>query len=211
MDIRLLISQADSTGLKVALAKDPSLANQPIALLDNDAVAHPLHRICDGVFSKRYTEDQAFQMAKIFLAAGADVNGVELINKKDSPLVAAASLHADQLALLYIEHSAALGHPGCHGGTALHWAAWCGRDVVVRRLLEFPVDINRKCIDFKSTPLFWAVHGHKFGGEDNRHHQAECVRLLLSHGANPAIPNFEGYLPKQLLGEADSEFIGLLP
>jgi uncharacterized protein len=145
----------------------------------------------------------------VFLSFGADVNGGKLIENKDSPLVAAASLRADDVGALYLDHGAIVNHPGCHGGTALHWAAWCGRDQLLKKLLAHNADINRLCVDFKSTPFFWAIHGFKFGGLGNRHHQFECARLLLDAGADITIPNFEGYLPVQLLQEEDREFKSL--
>lgn len=100
------------------------------------------------------------------------------IDGKDSPLTAACSLRGDQLALFYIQQGARIDHKGSHGGTALHWAAWYGRDVVVENLVKLNPDINQLCIDFKSTPLFWAIHGYKFGGEENRYHQVNYVRIL---------------------------------
>src|SRR3546814_16590643 len=103
-------------------------------------------------------------MAEICLENGAHINGNGLIEKQDTPLIAAASLHADRVAFFYIEQGADINHAGCHGGTALHWAAWCGRDKVVSRLVQEGADIHQKGIDFKETPLFWEVHGFKNGG-----------------------------------------------
>jgi ankyrin repeat protein len=117
-------------------------------------------------------------------------------------------MQCDQLALLYIEQGARVDHRGCHGGTALHWAAWCGRDLVVEKLVKLVPNINQLCIDFKSTPLFWSIHGYRFG-KDNRHHQIDCARILLAHGADPSIPNFEGYLPVQLVEGSDKEWLRL--
>ena len=101
-------------------------------------------------------------------------------------------------------------HPGCHGGTALHWAAWCGRDKLVRHLLGAGADIHKLCIDFRSTPLLWAVHGYKFGGGKNRHHQLECVRLLVDAGADKNLPNKEGVFPVQFLDPEDVDMLKLL-
>src|SRR6186713_879838 len=129
-ELKSLISNNDRVGLRSILSKHPQLVNEGIPYHDaNPAKAHPLHRICDGVFAATSTDDEAVEMAKIFLEFGADVNGGELIEKKDTPLIAAASLGADKVGLLYIEHGANINHAGCHGGTALHWAAWCGRDI----------------------------------------------------------------------------------
>jgi uncharacterized protein len=70
-------------------------------------------------------------------------------------------------------------------------------------------EINLRCIDYNSTPLFWAVHGYKFGGKENLHKQVECARILLANGADPSIPNFEGYQPVQLLDDTDREMVSL--
>lgn len=209
--LKLLISNKDFDGLRRLLKGQPHLANEGIPYDEaNSTTAHPLHRICDGVFEKLYSDDDAVEIAKIFLESGADVNGGTLIETKDSPLTAAASLKADKVGLLYIDRGANIHHAGCHGGTALHWAAWCGRDVLVRRLIDAKSEINKLCIDFRSTPLFWAAHGYKFGGEENRFRQIECARMILEAGGDKSIPNFEGYVAYQLLDETDTEFKDIL-
>jgi uncharacterized protein len=209
--LQALIDRVDYEGLSSLLSNQSALANAGMPFdAENPTEAHPLHRICDGVFQNKYTDDQAVEMAKIFLAHGANVNGFALKEKQDTPLIAAASLQAEKVGLLYIERRANIHHAGCHGGTALHWAAWCGRDILAGRLIREHAEINRICIDFKSTPLFWAVHGFIYGGEQNRNNQFECARMLVKVGADKNIPNFEGYAPLQLLGKADVEWIKLL-
>ena len=199
--IKDLIKNVDLPGIEALLSKNPRLSNEEIPLDDNPAKAHPLHRLCDGVFNKSYTDKQAVDMARIFLSYGAKVNGNTATKGKDTPLVAAASLHADALAFLYIEHGADIHHPGCHGGTPLHWAAWCGRDELVDRLIREGASINKLCEDFKSTPLLWAAHGYKSAEGDNRSHRMECMRLLLEAGADRNIPNREGVLPVEFVSE----------
>jgi ankyrin repeat protein len=209
--IRELIDAVDYDGLREMLAAQPALANQGIPFDDqNTAAAHPLHRICDGVFEKRYSDEAAAGMAEIFLAFGADVNGGSLVPKRDTPLIAAASLHADGCALLYIAKGADIHHRGTFGGTALHWAAWCGREKVVRRLIEEGANVNQKCMDHEATPLFWTLHGYRHGGEKNRYRQAACVRLLLAAGADKDIPSGEGTTVFDLLREEDVELRGML-
>ena len=173
-------------------------------------LAHPLHRICDAVFNKIISDQEGAKIAKIFLENGANVNGNELIEKQDSPLTAAASLHADEVAILYIDHAADIHHRGCHGGTALHWAAWCGRDKLVRRLIDAGADIHQRCIDHTATPLLWAVDGYANEGEYNRHNQIECMRMLIAEGANKHAPNIKGEKPIDLLNEQDAELRELL-
>jgi hypothetical protein len=209
--MKTLIDNKDYQGIEQALSNDPSLANEGIPYDSvNTTKAHPLHRICDGVFSGTYTDAEGVQMARIFLAHGTNVNGNGLVEKQDTPLVAAASLHADQVALLYIENGADLNHAGCHGGTALHWAAWCGRDKVVEKLVQQGAEINKICIDFKATPLFWAVHGLKNGGASSSSNYLECVRILVQAGADKTIPNCDGNIAFDLLDDEDGELKGLL-
>src|SRR4029077_18745502 len=106
---------------------------------------------------------------------------------------------------LYIENGAVIDHAGCHGGTALHWAAWCGRDKVVKRLVQEGAEINKLCIDFKATPLFWAVHGSKIGDNNDTSNYLECVKILIQSGADKNIPNCDGKTVFDLLGDEDVE------
>ena len=211
MEIPQLLRNKEIAILERLLYNNPALANQELPCLDGNPVkAHPLHRLCDGVIAGTYTDEDAVEMAKVFLKFGARVDGNQLLPNHDSPLVAAASLHAEKTGVVYIEHGATIDHAGCHGGTALHWAAWTGRDKLVEKLIEAKAAINKLCVDFKSTPLIWALHGYRFGGKDNRHHQTACVRLLLDAGADTSIPNFEGYLPVQFVEEGEIELKALL-
>ena len=209
--LRRLIERVDLDGINNILHRDPDLANEVLPLNDrNPARAHPLHRICDGVFAGKYSDRDAVEIARIFLSHGARVNGNEVREKADTPLIAAASLRADEVAILYIERGADINHPGTHGGSALHWSSWCGRDRVVARLLEARAEINLRCIDFKATPLAWAIHGYKLGGPDNQYRQVECVRGLLEAGADRNIPNGENLCPVDMLDARDTELRHML-
>ncbi len=209
--MRSLIETKNYAAIRQTLVENPNLANEEIPCDErNPTKAHTLHRICDAVFAKKTTDDEALEIAKIFLEFGADVNGGKLVEKQDSPLVAAASLHADKVGILYIQHGADVSHRGCHGGTALHWAAWCGRPVLVQKLIESGAEINRICIDHQATPLFWAIHGFKFGKSENLENYAECVRLLVAAGADKTIPNRDGNTVFDLLDENDSELREIL-
>jgi uncharacterized protein len=206
-----LIETKNYEAIKQSLSQNPKLANEGIALnmLCSDK-AHPLHRICDVVFAKKITDDEAVEIAKIFLEFGANVDGNKLVEKHDSPLIAAASLNADKVAILYIENGADVSHRGCHGGTALHWAAWCGRPKVVEKLIKVGSEINKICIDHKATPLFWAIHGLKNSDGKNAKSYIECVKLLLDAGADKSIPNVEGTSVLDILDDGDVEFKSLL-
>ena len=122
-----LILRNDYSAIRMALSENPKLVNQGLPFDDNiTSLSPPLHRICDLVFSGELTDEQAVKIAEIFIECGADVNGNEMVIKKDTPLIAASSLHADKVAILYIDHRANIAHQGVHGGSALHWASWCG-------------------------------------------------------------------------------------
>ncbi len=201
-----LIENKNYAAIKQALSQNPNLANEGIPFDDmNPTKAHPLHRLCDAVFAKKITDDEAVEIAKIFVEFGANIEGGELVEKQDTPLIAAASLGADGVACFYVDQSAAIGHAGTHGGTALHWAAWCGRPKVVEKLIGAGAEINRICIDHQATPLFWAIHGFKFGNVENVKDYAECVKLLIEAGADKTIPNREGKTVFDLLSDNDSE------
>jgi ankyrin repeat protein len=209
--MKTLMANKDYDGIRMALSQNPDLANAGIPYDEqNTTKAHPLHRICDGVFNNTYTDEEGVEMAKIFLEYGANIDGFEHKEGQDTPLIAAASLHAEKVVILYIEKGANIYYAGCHGGTALHWAAWVGRDKLVQRLIQEHAEINKRCIDFKGTPLLWAVHGYKFAGEQNKHHQVECARLLIAAGADKSIPNIEGTMAIGFLDEQDVELINLL-
>lgn len=211
VSIKKLIENKDLKGLRKILSDNLSFSNEELSYDENHTTkAHPLHRICDGVFAGKYSDDEGVAMAKIFLEYGADVDGGELIEKKDSPLVAAASLHADKVAILYIEQGAEFNHPGCNGGTALHWAAWCGRPVVVEKLIQAKAEINKRCIDFQSTPLFWAVHGWYSSDKKNMDSYLQCVSFLLEAGADKYIPNSGGKTVFDLIDEKDKALKELL-
>lgn len=203
--LKTLIDKKDYAGIEKALTEHPEWANEGIPFDEkNSARAHPLHRLCDGVFAGKFSDEESVQMAKILLAHGSMVNGDGLFPKKDTPLIAACSLLADELALLYIDNGADIFHAGTHGGTALHWAAWCGRNRVVEQLIEKGAAVNQLCIDFKSTPLFWAVHGLK-KRNDNLQESIACIRILLAAGADKTIPNAEGKSVEDLVGINDVE------
>jgi ankyrin repeat protein len=193
IDIVSLIINADVTGLESVLIAHPRLANEHIPITkDNPSLAHPLHRISDAVFSQKITDDQAVRLASLFIKYGSEVNGHPIQAGKDSPLVAACSLHADKVALLLIDKGANIHHPGTHGGTALHWAAWCGRPIILKRLIDCGAAINQHCFEFRATPLFWAIHGLLHDVSAHSIDYTKCLEILLKNGADKNFTNKEG-------------------
>jgi ankyrin repeat protein len=201
-EIKKLIVSLDFAGLRDLLSREPALANDGIPFDEkNPTVAHPLHRICDGVFHGIYTDEAGVQLATIFLENGSKVDGYA-VPLRDSPLTAACSLHADKVALLYIEKGANIHHPGTSGGTAIHWAAWTGRPQLVEVLIKAGADVHRRCVEFNSTPLLWAVHGYKTSTGDKG--QIECAKLLIAAGAERNTSNFDGKNILDFLDNQDS-------
>lgn len=204
------MNSLDYEALRRALSEDPALANGGLPFDErNQALAHPLHRVCDGVFTGTYTDDDAVKLASIFLDHGANVDGFGLTPGEDTPLIAAASLLAEQTGILYTNRGASIHHAGGGGATALHWAAWTGLEKLVNRLISAGADIHLRCIDHESTPLLWAVHGYTFRGGQNRRKQVDCIRLLLAAGAERDTYNKDGKHISHFLDDGDAELKAL--
>src|ERR1700733_9463781 len=72
------------------------------------------------------------------------------------------------------------------GWELLHWAAFCGHERVVQRLLEKGADVESEDIYEGTTPLWWAaMKGHE-----------AVVKLLLEKGADVESKDiYEGTTP----------------
>jgi hypothetical protein len=176
-----LIISKDYAGITNLLTVKPYLANEGIGLDDHPKL-HPLHRLCDVVFAKKITDEEAVSVANLLFEFGSNVNGVQ---GEDTPLIAAASLHAEKLAILYIEKGAdILSVDKQYGGTALHWAAFCGMDKLLERLIREKVPLEGRDTSYDGTPLGWAIQALIENKKDNLHHQTACVQLLIDAGAD---------------------------
>lgn len=185
--VKKLIEQKDYDGLRQLLASDPSLANEGISIPFDPSCnikAHPLHRICDAVFAGKITDSEAVNLAKILLDNGADIDG-DKMKDGGTPLLAAASLHAEQTGIFYIDNGADVNdiYKG-DGASALHWAAYCGRDKLVNRLIEANATIDICDTEHGGTPLGWALHALMTADKMNAHNQISCIKLLLIAGAD---------------------------
>lgn len=185
-DIRMLVQERDYEGIRHLLSREPSLANAGVTLGPPcSTTAHPLHRICDAVFAKLISDDEAVKVAKILLEHGARIDGDSSTENADTPLMAAASLHAENLGIFYIQNGARIDLSDKRdGATALHWAAYCGRDMLVDELIRAGVDVNQLDKTYKCTPLVWALQPLMKNEKNNIHHQRTCVRLLLEAGTD---------------------------
>jgi len=182
--VKKLIEQKDNDGLRQLLTNNPDLANEGITIpydFSCQTKGHPLHRLCDAVFAGKMTDEEAITLAKIFLENGANIDGDK---KGSTPLLAAASLHAEELGIFYINNGADINFRDENdNASALHWAAFCGRDKLVSKLIQSNAIIDEPDKSYQSTPLGWTIHSLMSAGTGNKHNQVACIKLLLQAGA----------------------------
>ena len=211
--VKKLIEKKDYDGLGKLLHSNPHLANEGITIpFDVLCIikAHPLHRICDPVHAGELTDLEAVRLANVLLSHGAQIDGDK--NKKEgTPLLAAASLHAEQVAILYIDKGADIHYTyKDNGATALHWASFVGRDRLVDKLITSHAFIDLHDNTYKSTPLGWAIHSLQSNDVQNMHNQRACIKLLLKAGAE--IRNLDTSKKEYIytLANGDSELESLI-
>ena len=184
-----LISSNDPARIREILIDNPALVNEGVPLSDTlfSKKGHPLHRLCDAVFAKKITDEQAVEIAKLLIEFGADIDGYKSSGDNNTPLIAAASLHAEKLGIYYIEQGADVFYvPKSDGGTALHWAAFCGRDKLVEKLIGAGANINQPDTRYNSTPTGWAIHA-LISNDSDIYHQSACIKILLRAGADKSL------------------------
>ena len=71
---------------------------------------------------------------------------------------------------------------GQHGASALHWAAFHGDCSLAETVLKYEPQLETKDIDYKCTPLQWALEGLRNGWHKDSGDYAGVVRLLLDSG-----------------------------
>jgi len=186
-NVKKLIENKDYTGLRNHLRDKPKLANEGITIPYDSTCqtkAHPLHRLCDAVFSMKMTDEEAISFAQIFLGFGAYIDGDKTKNE-GTPILAAASLHAEKLGIFYIDNGADIHYTyQDNGESCLHWASFCGRDKLVDRLIKANAPIDNPDNTFRSTPLAWALQSLQANDTKNKHNQVGCIKLLLKNGAD---------------------------
>jgi ankyrin repeat protein len=186
-NVKKLIENCDFSGLTKLLSEYPNLANEGITIpfdIFCRKKAHPLHRICDAIFAGKISDYDAVKLVKVFLGNGAEIDGDKHKNE-GTPLLAAASLHAEQVGIFYVDNGADVNYTyNNDGASALHWAAFCGRDKLVKRLIKANAKLDELDIEHKSTPLGWAIHALQSNDTGNKHNQLSCIKLLLKSGAD---------------------------
>jgi ankyrin repeat protein len=177
MDVKTAIDTGDLAALRSLLAEDPARANELIHW--GRCTTHPLHYVSDAIFNHLLSTEKAPPLVDALIDAGADL---DFQNGKETALIGAASLGAEDVGIQLADAGADPHLRGLFGETALHWAAIVGLDRLAARLIP-GADLNLKDERYHATPLGWAVHGwsDKPAGSLGRH--LEVVALLIAAGA----------------------------
>lgn len=208
-DFRLLLERGDVDGVRRALDREPALANRAIHWVVNPPnESDPLHYVSDCVFNGWLTNGKEAQITEALLAHGAAINGNE---NRETPLIGAASLGAEAVARVLIDHGAALENTSVYGARALHWAAWMGMASTVELLVTRGAAIEARCSQFGATPLFWAVHGYGPRGPNVKRGQVPAAAVLLRAGATADTMDKDGLSALELARRcADPDLYDLL-
>ena len=182
MDVKRAIQNGDAEALRRLLSEDPARANALIHWGKNECIhTPPLHYVSDMLFEGTLQRGQELPLIDALLEAGANVD-FRIDDKRDTPLIGAASLGAEDVGIRLLDAGANPNLRGRSGETALHWAALLGEDRLARRLIDL-ADVNLKDDEYKSPPLGWAIHGWSEPPAGNHGHQREVVALLVAAGA----------------------------
>lgn len=200
-----LIKTGDVAALMRTLDNHPSLARQPIPWqLNQSNLSDPLHYVCDCVFNNWLPADLAAPVAELLLQYGASINGTD---GRESPLIGATSLGVEAVAGLLIEAGAELESSAVFGARAMHWAAAMGLSDTLQQLLDHGAELEARCSEFGSTPLYWAVVGAGPDGPNGKRQPLAAVQLLLQAGANPDTANRQGVSALQCAQSGGAEAI----
>lgn len=189
-ELRLLLERGDAAAVRSALAADPDLANRTIRWhLNQDNESDPLHYVSDCVAQGWLVNGAEGEITRLLLEHGARIEGSD---GRESPLLASASLGAEEVSRVLIEAGASLEATALFGARALHWAAWIGSTSTVARLIARGAEIEPKCTEFGATPLFWAVHGYGPDGPRQKRDHVGAARSLIEAGADVQTTNRQG-------------------
>lgn len=182
MDVKSAINTGDVDALRRLLAEESTRANEPILWGKNLEIrTHPLHYVSDMLFGGLLHRGSESPLIEVLLEAGADPN--YQAPNGETPLIGAASLHAEEVGLQLLDAGAQPNAKGVFNETALHWAAHTGLRRLVERLLNKGADVNLRDDRYNSTPLGWAIHGSfsSHPGTQVDHHGVAA--LLVAAGA----------------------------
>jgi hypothetical protein len=185
MNVKTAICNGDGEELRRTLSADPAQANALVSWGENWRIlTHPLHYVSDMLFNGVLPRGKELPLIDALLEAGADVD-FRKEGKDETPLIGAASLGAEDVAIRLLDAGAQPHLRGEGGETALHWAALFGEHRLAQRLIE-GADLELEDVRYHSTPLGWAVHSlcePPTENPANHGHQREVAALLVAHGA----------------------------
>jgi len=187
MDVKTAIRNGDVVALRQLLAEDSSRANELIRWGESKpCFTHPLHFISDMLFEGTLAQGMEIPLVDVLLDAGADLDFQRSRGdgkKGDTPLIGAASLGAEDVALRLLAAGAKPDLRGMFGETALHWTALLGLDRLAAGLIRGS-NVNLRDEKYHSPPLGWAIHGWCDPPAGNHGRQREVVALLVAAGAS---------------------------
>jgi hypothetical protein len=190
--IRIAIEAADVDALRAQVAADNALADADVLWGgDQDVLLPPLHLVCDAVFRRLATQEQALAMADVLLESGVDPDR-SYAKSGDSFLITAASLGAEKVGTRLVEVGADVTRRGLFDATALHWAAFMGLDALALALVKRGSDLELADAQYDCTPLQWGLHAWTDGTNGYRDGLPRVARVLVEHGAR---------VPSDALGE----------
>lgn len=79
-------------------------------------------------------------IVRFLLDAGAQVNAIDTVASKTTPLLEAARTGHKEICVLLLQHGADASHCDSHGDTAFHWAARCGHGTL---LLDMALELEK--------------------------------------------------------------------
>src|SRR5215470_19470643 len=136
LNVKTAIRNGDVAALRRCIALDRSRANALIHWGNNDCVrTHPLHFISDMLFNGVLQKGKELPLVEVLLEAGACVD-FRKEGKRETPLIGAASLGAEEVGLRLLDAGAVPDLRGEWGETALHWAALLGENRLAARLIS---------------------------------------------------------------------------
>jgi len=205
---RVLIEAGNLEGLRGALASDPELANTTIRWFHHQQnESDPLHYVSDCVSRGLLVNGREGEIATLLLESGAAIDGSA---GRETPLIGAASLGAENVARVLVEAGAALEASSVFGARALHWAAWTGSPGTVGLLVSRGAQIEARCREFGATPLFWAVHACGPDGPHTRKDPVGAARILITAGARVDTGNRQGVAARDLARQVGSSGMAAL-
>ncbi len=182
MDVKAAIQRGDAEALRQLLAADPSRANALVKWgAGGSLLTHPLHYISDMLFDGTLKKGKELPLVEALIHAGADLD-FQRNGKGDTPLIGAASLAAEDVALRLLDAGARPDLRGIFGETALHWAALLGEERLAAKLIANS-PLNLKDEKYNSPPLGWAIHGCYNPPAGSHGKQREVVALIVAAGA----------------------------